>query len=66
MNNLVVYSVGPHSESSTDAEVQAEARSRHLCPERRAASWQHDDGDEEMNHQVADIMAATRPLRLRA
>lgn len=65
MNNFVVYTFDPRSVSSTDAEVQAEARSRHLCPKRRAASWQH-DGDGEMNRQVADIMAATRPLRLRA
>ncbi len=62
----VVYSVGPRTGFSTEAEVQAETRSRFLSPERRTASWQHDDGDEEMNHQVADIMAATRPLRLRA
>jgi hypothetical protein len=66
MDNFVFYSFDPRSGSSTDAEVQAEARSRHLCPERRAASWQHDDGDGEMNRQVADIMASTRPLRIRA
>ena len=62
----VVYSFDPRAGYSSDEEVRAEARSRHLSPERRTASWQQDDGDGEMNRQVADIMAATRPLRMRA
>jgi hypothetical protein len=66
MENFVVYSVGPRAGYSSDEEIRAETRSRHLSPERRTAVWQHDDGDGEMNRQVADIMAATRPLRMRA
>lgn len=62
----IVYSFDPRAGHSSDEEVRYETRSRHLSPTKRTASWQHDDGDEEMNHQVADIMAATRPLRLRA
>ena len=62
----VVYSFDPRVGHSTDEEVRAETRSRRLSPEQRAASWQHDDGDDQMNRQVADILASTRPLRLRA
>ncbi len=62
----VVYSVGPRSGHSSDEEIRAETHSRHLSPERRAAVWQHDDGDGEMNRQVADILASTCPLRMRA
>ena len=65
MNN-VVYSVDPRAGHSTDEEIRAETRARHLSPERRATLTQHDDGDAQMNRQVADIMAATRPLRMRA
>jgi hypothetical protein len=66
MENFVVYSFDPRAGYSSDEEIRAETRSRHLSPERRTAVWQHDDGDGEMNRQVADIMAATRPLRMRA
>ncbi len=62
----VVYSFDPRSGHSSDEEIRAETRSRQFSPDRRAATWQHDDGDGEMNRQVADIMAATRPLRMRA
>lgn len=62
----VVYSFDPRAGHSSDEEVRAENRSRRLSPEQRAASWQHDDGDGEMNRQVADILASTRPLRMRA
>jgi hypothetical protein len=66
MKNFVIYSFDPQAGHLSDEEIWAETRSRHLSPERRTASWQHDDGDGEMNRQVADIMAATRPLRMRA
>jgi hypothetical protein len=62
----VVYSFDPRAGHSSNEEIRAETRSRQLCPERRAASWQHDDGDGEMNRQVADIMSATRSLWMRA
>ena len=62
----VVYSFDPRAGHSSDEEIQAETRSRHLSPERRTAFWQHDDGDDQMNRQVADILASTRPLRMRA
>ena len=62
----VVYSVDPRAGHSTDEDVRAETRSRQLSPDRRTAVWQHDDGDGEMNRQVADILASTRLLRLRA
>jgi len=62
----IIYSFDPRPGQSTDEEIRCETRSRFLCPTERSASWQHDDGDEEMSHQVADIVAATRPLRLRA
>ena len=62
----VVYSFDPRLGHSSDEEIRAETRSRHLSPERRTASWQHDEGDSEMNRQVADILASTRPLRMRA
>jgi hypothetical protein len=64
--DYVVYSFDPRAGHSSDEEVRAETRSRHLSPERRTASWQHDDGDGEMNRQVADILASIRPLRMRA
>ena len=66
MENFVVYSFDPRAGYSSDEEIRAETRSRHLSPERRTAVWQHDDGDDQMTRQVADIMAATRPLRMRA
>ena len=66
MMDNVVYSFDPRAGHSTDEEVRAETRSRQLSPVRRAALTQHDDGDGEMNRQVANIMAATRPLRMRA
>lgn len=62
----VVYSFDPRAGHSSDEEVRAETRSRQLSPEQRAANWQHDDGDGEMNRQVADILASTCPLRMRA
>jgi len=62
----VVYSFDPRAGHSSDEEVRAETRSRHLSPARRTASWQYDDVDGEMNRQVADILASTRPLRMRA
>ena len=62
----VVYSFGPRSGHSSDEEIRSETRARHLSPERRTASWQRDDGDGEMTRQVADILASTRPLRMRA
>ena len=62
----VVYSFDPRAGHSSDEEIRAETRSRQLSPDRRTAVWQHDDGDGEMNRQVADILAATRPLRMRA
>ena len=62
----VVYSFDPRAGHSTDEDVRAETHSRHLSPERRTASWQHDDGDSEMNRQVANILASSRPLRMRA
>ena len=64
--DYLAYSFDPRAGHSTDEEIRAETRSRHLSPERRTASWQHDDGDSEMNRQVADILASTRPLRIRA
>lgn len=66
MMDNVVYSFDPRSGHSSDEEIRTETRTRHLSPERRTASWQRDDGDGETNRQVADIMAATRPLRMRA
>lgn len=60
----VVYSFDPRAGHSSNEEIRAETRSRHLSPERRTASWQHADGDSEMNLQVADIVASTRPLRI--
>ena len=65
MDNIV-YSFDPRSGHSSDEEIGAETRTRHLSPERRTASWQRDGGDDQMNRQVADILAATRPLRMRA
>ena len=62
----VVYSFDPRAGHSSDEEIRAETRSRQLSPDRRTAVWQHDDGDGEMNRQVADILASTRLLRLRA
>ncbi len=62
----IVYSFDPRAGHSSNEEIRAETCSRHLSPERRAASWQHDDGDGEMNRQVADIVASTRPLRIKA
>ena len=61
----VVYSFDPRSGSNNE-EIQAEVRSRYLTPDRRQATWQYEDGADESNQQVADIMAHTRPLRLRA
>ena len=62
----VVYSFDPRVGHSSDGEIRAETRSRHLSPERRTASWQHDEGEGEMTRQVGDILASTRPLRMRA
>ena len=62
----VVYSFDPRSGHSSDEEIRTETRTRHLSPERRTASWQRDDGDSEMTRQVADILASTRPLKMRA
>ena len=62
----IVYSFDPRAGQSTDEEIRYETRTRYLSPERRCASWQHEGGEEETNTQVADIMASTRPLRLRA
>lgn len=62
----IIYSFDPRAGHSSDEEIRYETSSRYLSPTKRTASWQHDDGGEEMSHQVADIMAATRPLRLRA
>ena len=62
----VVYSFDPRSGHSSDEEIRAETRARHLSPTTRTASWQHDDGDDQMNRQVADIVASTHPLRMRA
>lgn len=61
-----VYSFDPRAGHSSDEEMRAEVRARHLSPERRTASWQRDDGDGEMSRRVAAILASTRPLRLRA
>jgi hypothetical protein len=62
----VVYSFDPRAGHSSDEEIRAESRYRHLSPERRTVSWQHDDGNREMNRQVANIVATTRPLRMHA
>lgn len=62
----IVYSFDPRAGRSSDEEIRYEARTRHFSPARRAASRQVEDGDEEQDRQVADIMAKTRPLRLRA
>lgn len=62
----IVYSYDPRAGRSSDEEICYEARTRHYSPARRAASWQVEDGNEEQGRQVADIMAQTRPLRLRA
>lgn len=62
----VVYSFDPRAGHSSDAELRAETRTRRLSPERRVAAWQHDDGEGETNRLVADILASTRPLRMRA
>ncbi len=62
----IVYSFDPRAGQSTDEEIRYETRTRSFSPERRCASWQHADGDEETNTKVAAIMAATRPLRMRA
>ena len=64
MENLV-YSFDPRVEHSSHEEVRAETSSRHLAPDRRVASWQREDGDDEHDRQVADIMASTRPLTMR-
>jgi hypothetical protein len=64
--DYVVYSFDPRAGHSSDEEIRAETCSRHLSPARRTASWQHDDGDSEMNRQVADILASIRPLWMRA
>jgi len=64
--NYTVYSFDPRVGRSSDEEIRAETRSRHLSPTTRTASWQYDDGEGEMNRQVADIVASTRPLRMRA
>lgn len=61
-----VYSFDPRAGHSTDEDMRAETRSRYLSPTTRTASWQQDDGLDEMNRQVAAIVATTRPLRLRA
>ena len=62
----VVYSFDPRSGHSSDEEIRAETRACHLSPERRIASRQRDEGEGEMNRRVADILAATHPLRMRA
>lgn len=62
----VAYSFDPRAESSSDEELRWEARTRHFSPARRSAHQQVEDGEDEQNRQVADIMAKTRPLRLRA
>lgn len=62
----VVYSYDPRLGRSSDEEIRHEARTRHYSPARRSASWQVEDGDEEQNQRIADIIAKTRPLRLRA
>ena len=61
----VVYSFDPRTGSS-DEDIRADVRSRYLAPDRRQATWQCEDGATERNQQVADIVANTRPLRLRA
>ena len=61
----VAYSFDPRG-SSDDEDVRAEVRSRYLSPDRLKASWQFEDGVDERNQQVADIMAQTSPLRPRA
>ena len=61
----VVYSFDPRAGHSSDEEIRAETRARHLSPTTRTASWQHDEGSSELQHQVADIVVSTRPLRLR-
>ena len=61
----VAYSFDPRG-SRDDEDVRAEVRSRYLSPDRLKASRQFEDGVVEQNRQVADIMAQTRPLRLRA
>ncbi len=62
----IVYSFDPRVRRSSDEEIRFEAKTRYYSPARRFASWQYEDGDEEHNQQIADIMAKTRPLRLRA
>ena len=61
----LVYSFDPRVGHSSQEEVRAETTSRHLAPDRRVASWQREDGDDEHYRQVADIMASTRPLTMR-
>jgi len=65
MNN-VIYSFDPRAGRSSPDEVRREVRSRHLSPDRLRAAWQHEDGNEERDAQVADIVARMRPLRMRA
>ncbi len=57
-----VYSFDPRVAELGDFD--RDTRSRHFSPERRAAVWQHEDGDDDSNRQVADIMSATRPLTM--
>ena len=61
----LVYSFDPRVGRSSQEEVRAETTSCHLAPDRRVASWQREDGDDEHYRQVADIMASTRPLTMR-
>ena len=63
--DYVAYSFDPRG-SRDDDDVRAEVRSRCFAPDRLKASWQCEDGVDEQNRQVTDIMAQTRPLQLRA
>ena len=59
----LVYSFDPRVAKLGD--IKNDLSSRHLSPERRASIWQHEDGDDEHARQVEDIVASTRPLRMR-
>ena len=65
MENLV-YSFDPRVGHSSHEEVRAGKLPAATSPQTAASpSWQREDGDDEHDRQVANIMAATRPLRMR-
>ena len=56
----VVYSYDPRVQEAALEDFEEDRYVRFLSPARQAARWQHEDGEAQARHAVADIVANSR------